>query len=195
MPACWTKSADGVVVGAVALVEDDGDLHAAAVGVDQCLGDRRRGERIGLHQNHLLRRVDLGHHGLGAAAIGREVASSGRPAGHGPAGSDGPRKTVRRARRSRQSMSAGSYTTPFVVVESERFLRAPRAKRPGPNPAGPARGAGIMAISGPGARREIWPRGGRDKEAGGRSSMLLATRRKKTGRAQVSGLGTPQRIR
>ena len=48
------------------------------MGIDQCLGDGSRGEAVSLDEDRGLGGVDLFDHGIGAAALGREVNLDGR---------------------------------------------------------------------------------------------------------------------
>src|SRR5690606_21675776 len=62
-----------VVIASLAAVENDPHLDAALARIEEGLGDRRRGEAVGLDQNLLLRGADLADDPLRAVLTGREA--------------------------------------------------------------------------------------------------------------------------
>ena len=62
-----------ILLRPLALFEDHQHVHTSPVGVNQRLGDRRRGKAVGLDQHGLLGRGKFSYDGVGAAALRAEV--------------------------------------------------------------------------------------------------------------------------
>jgi len=56
----------------LAAVEDNVDVHAAFLGLDERLGNRLGREGIGEHEDFTAGALDLGNHGVRAAALGEK---------------------------------------------------------------------------------------------------------------------------
>ena len=70
-----------ILLGPLALVEDDLNLDAPLVGIDRALAMGTLVKRVGLHQDRGLGGVEFLDHGLRAAAFRREVDLDRRQAG------------------------------------------------------------------------------------------------------------------